>query len=100
MNLPEVKDPDRYVGLYVVDFGDYSSTGFTADEVAEILESEKISDVKVYKIHRALPDGQMELKGVIAETFQLEKGMFFYAADEDTARQMAVRVAESVSAQD
>lgn len=85
MELPEIKDPDRYVGLYVVDFGDHSGTGFTADEVAELLESEKFADIKVYKIHRALPDGQMELKGVIAEMFQLEKGMFFYAADEDTA---------------
>lgn len=85
MELPELKDPDRYVGLYVVDFGDHSGTGFTADEVAELLESEKFSDVKVYKIHRALPDGQMELKGVIAEMFQLEKGMFFYSSDEDAA---------------
>ena len=85
MELPELKDPDRYVGLYVVDFGDHSGTGFTADEVAELLESEKFADIKVYKIHRALPDGQMELKGVIAEMFQLEKGMFFYSHDEDTA---------------
>ncbi len=85
MELPELKDPDRYVGLYVVDFGDHSGTGFTADEVAEILESEKFADIKVYKIHRALPDGQMELKGVIAGMFQLEKGMFFYSHDEDTA---------------
>lgn len=85
MELPQVNDPDRYVGLYVVDFGDHSGTGFTAEEVAELLESEKFAGAKVYKIHRALPDGQMELKGVIAEMFQLEKGMFFYSNDADTA---------------
>ena len=83
--MPKLNNPDRYVGLYVVDFGDHSATGFTADEVAELLESEKFRDIKVYKIHRALPDGQMELRGVIAEMFQLEKGMFFYSKDEDIA---------------
>lgn len=86
MKLPEVENVDKYVGLYVVDFGDHSGLGFTVDEVAELLESEKFADVKVYKIHRASPDGQMELKGVTSQTFQLEKGMFFYAGDNDTAQ--------------
>lgn len=80
-------DTKRYTGLYVVDFGDHSAVGFTANEVAEMLESEKFADVKVYKIHNARPDGTMELKGVPKEIFQLETGMFFYAADEKTARQ-------------
>ncbi len=41
MKLPEVKNSERYVGLYVVDFGDHSAVGFTADEVAELLDSDK-----------------------------------------------------------
>lgn len=86
MNLPELKEADRYVGLYVVDFGDHSSTGFTETEVAELLESEQFADAQVYKIVRAQPDGSLELKGVPRETFQLESGMFFYAADEQIAR--------------
>jgi len=86
MNLPELKKPDRYVGLYVVDFGESSSVGFTAEEVAEILDSEKYKDCKVYKIHNAYPDGRLELKGVCSETFQLEAGMFFYETDPGTAR--------------
>jgi hypothetical protein len=69
-----------------VDFGDHSGIGFTALEVAELLESEQFADVKVFKIHNAYPDGRMELKGVRNETFQLEAGMLFYAADEQTAR--------------
>jgi len=85
MNLPEIKNPDKYVGLYVVDFGESSSVGFTAKEVAELLESEKFGDIKVYKIHRALADGRMELKGVRNEIFQLEAGMFFYANDIEAA---------------
>jgi hypothetical protein len=86
MNIPQLKKPDRYVGLYVVDFGDHSGVGFTAYEVAELLESEKFSDIKVYRIHKAAPDGQLELKGIPAQTFQLESGLFFYATDERTAR--------------
>lgn len=86
MKLPTLEKPDRYQGLYVFDFGDHVGVGFTADEVAELLESERYSDGKVYKIHRAHPDGRLELKGVPAERFQLEAGMFFYSRDEATAR--------------
>ena len=86
MKLPEVKNGERLIGLYVVDFGDHSGVGFTGEEVAELLESEKFQDVKVYKIHNAYPDGRMELKGVTAQTFQLEKGMFFYATNRQTAQ--------------
>lgn len=85
MKLPEIKNSQKYKGLYVVDFGESSSVGFTADEVAELLESEKYKDIKVYKIYNAYPDGKMELKGVVNEIFQLEMGMFFYASDEATA---------------
>lgn len=86
MKLPQVKNGERYVGLYVVDFGDHSGVGFTADEVAELLDSEKFKHVKVFKIYNAYPDGRMELRGVRPEVFQLEKGMFFYSQDIETAR--------------
>ncbi|MBN2588597.1 MAG: hypothetical protein JXA96_01950 [Sedimentisphaerales bacterium] len=86
MKLPELEKPEKYVGLYIVDFGDYSSMGFTALEVAELLESEKYKDCKVYKIHRAYPDGQLEIKGVPSEKFQLEAGMFFYSTDMETSQ--------------
>lgn len=100
MKLPELQKPEKYVGLYVVDFGERCGIGFTAQEVAELLESEKYKHCKVYKIHRAYPDGKLELKGVPAEIFQLEAGMFFYSDDIETARRdfnglvnLAVRVA-------
>jgi len=86
MKLPEINDADKYTGLYVIDFGDHCGVGFTAEEVAELLESERFADVQVYKVHRANPDGTMELKGVPHETFTLEAGMFFHAADEITAQ--------------
>jgi hypothetical protein len=86
MKLPELQNSEKYVGLYVFDFGEHTGVGFTAQEVAELLESEKYKDCKVYKIHKAYPDGKLELKGVRAETFQLEAGMFFYSSDIETAR--------------
>jgi hypothetical protein len=86
MKLPKIQTPDKYVGLYVVDFGDNTGVGFTAQEVAELFESERYRDCKAYKIHRAYPDGRLELKGVRREIFQLEAGMFFYSADSETAR--------------
>ncbi len=86
MKLPKLKKPDKYAGLYVFDFGEHTGVGFTAQEVAELLESEKYKDCKVYKIHKACPDGKLELKGIRAETFELEAGMFFYSSDIETAR--------------
>lgn len=86
MKLPELEKTDKYVGLYIFDFGDHVGVGFTAEEVAELLESEKYRDGKVYRIHRAYPDGQLEIKGVPAQTFELEAGMFFYSGDLETTR--------------
>lgn len=86
MKLPELENPKKYVGLYVFDFGEHCGVGFTAEEAAELFESEKYKHCKAYKIHKAYPDGKLELKGMRADIFQLEAGMFFYADDIDTAR--------------
>ena len=86
MKLPEIKNADQYTGLFVVDFGDHCGVGFTAEEVAELLESEQFADVQVYQVHRANPDGTIELAGVNKGTFQLEVGMFFHANDAETAQ--------------
>jgi hypothetical protein len=86
MKTAKVDNAEKYIGLYLVDFGEYSSVGFTAQEVAEILESERFADAKVYKIHNAYPDGKLELVGVNREIFQLESGMFFYSSDPDVCR--------------
>ena len=86
MELPKLKNGEKYIGLYIFDFGDHTGVGFTAEEVAELLESEKYKHNKVYKIHRAYPDGTLELKGVSAQTFQLETGMFFYSNALESSR--------------
>ncbi|MFO0837259.1 MAG: hypothetical protein U1D55_01940 [Phycisphaerae bacterium] len=87
MKLPSVNDPQRYRGLFAIDFGDSSALGYTAQEVATLLESERFHNAKVYRIHRVTPDGKMELQGVSSERFGLEAGMFFYRADRDAARE-------------
>lgn len=86
MELPRLNKPERYTGLYVIDFGDHTGVGFTAQEVSELLESERYKDVKVYKIHRTYPDGRLELKGVPNHIFQLEAGLFFYATSQQQAK--------------
>ena len=86
MKLPKLQKPDKYAGLYVFDFGEHTGVGFTAQEIAELLESQNHKDGKVYKIHKAYPDGKLELRGVRAEIFQLEAGMFFYSSELETAR--------------
>jgi len=93
MKLPRLEKPDRYQGLYVFDFGDHTGVGFTAEEAAELLESERYKEGKVYKIQRAFPDGRMELRAVPAGMFQLEAGLFFHAQDETTARDDFQRLA-------
>jgi hypothetical protein len=86
MKLPKLQNSEKYIGLYIFDFGDHTGVGFTAKEVAELLESEKYKHNKVYKIHRAYPDGTLELKGLPAQTFQLEAGMFFYSNALESSR--------------
>jgi hypothetical protein len=86
MKLPELEKPEKYTGLYIFDFGDRAGVGFTAEEVAELIESERYREGKVYKIHRAYPDGRLEIRGVPAETFQLESGMLFYSTTQEQAK--------------
>ncbi len=85
MKLPELENSNKYVGLYVINFGDSSSVGYTATETAALLESEKYADVKVFKIVKAYADGTLELKGVRNDTFKLESGMFFNSINKDIA---------------
>ena len=87
MDLPKLDQPTRYEGLYIYDFGEWCAVGYTADEIAVLLESDQYQGGKTYKIHRALPDGRMELRGVSAERFQLESGMFFPRNDLTASRE-------------
>jgi hypothetical protein len=86
MILPHVDNPHRFRGLYVYDFGEWTAVGYTAEEIAILLEHERYRDGKVYKIHRAFPNGQMELRGISPQRFKLESGMFFYHSELEPAQ--------------
>lgn len=86
MILPHLDNAQRFRGLYVYDFGEWTAVGYTAEEIAVLLEHEEYRHGKVYKIHRTTPDGQMELRGVSPQRFKLESGMFFHRSDLEPAR--------------
>jgi hypothetical protein len=86
MVFPSLENPRAYQGLYVIDFGESVSVGYTAAEVGRLLEMERFRDSKVYRIHNAYPDGRMELLGVSATRFLTETGMFFSSGNPEKAR--------------
>ena len=100
MKLPELTDPKRYEGLYVFDFDGQVGVGYTAREIEILLESEKYCHGKVYKIHRARPDGHLEIKGVSNKVFQIESGMFFHCRDKDQAQEDYQRLTELAGTND
>ncbi len=86
MKLPAVNEPQRYAGLYVVDFGDATEVGYTAQQVAEVFESEQHHAAQAYRIERVSPDGAFELRGVSRVQFTLESGMLFHRRDAAAAQ--------------
>jgi len=86
MRLPKLENAEHYQGLYIFDFGEWCAVGYTAEEIAVLLEQERYRDGKVYRIHRARPDGSMEIHAVARERFEQESGLFFYRDDLEAAR--------------
>ena len=93
MKLPRLDPSKSYDGLYVVDFstaaqgGDVVGVGYTADEVAMLLESERYATANVYKVHRVHPDGTVDLRGVPRSRFESESAFVFCSRDIERARQ-------------
>lgn len=85
MRLNGISEPLRYQGLYVLDFGEWTATGYTAEEVAMLMEHEAYQGARVYRIHRARPDGTMELRGVSVTALKLESGMAFLRQSREAA---------------
>jgi len=92
MKLPRLDPSKKYDGLYVVDFstaaegGDVVGVGYTAEEVAMLLESQRYATANVYKVHRVRPDGTVELKGVPRSRFESESAFVFCSRHEERAR--------------
>ncbi|MCK6455484.1 MAG: hypothetical protein L6Q92_02985 [Phycisphaerae bacterium] len=79
---PTTNSPARYV----IEWNGQTETGLTATQVAELLESERYRDMRIYRIHRLDPNGRMELVGVPRDRFQLEDCFLFYRRSECASR--------------
>jgi hypothetical protein len=86
MRLPHLAQPEKYVGLFVADFETTTAVGYTAEEVALLLESEMYRRTPIYRIRGVGPQGQVEMIGVPPERFALESGLYFYRRNGQTAR--------------
>ena len=86
-NLPPLKEPLRYAGLYIFDFGDRVSVGYTVEEIEYLLAEPKYAAVgRVYKIHRAHADGTLEIRGVNSSGWSRVTGIVFLFNDEGEGR--------------
>jgi hypothetical protein len=97
MKLPPLRSPERYAGLYVFDFGDHVSVGYTGEEVAVLMDSGRFPQGQAYRIYRAMPDGTLELRQVSREALRREDGLLFYRHQVREARRdfdQLVRLAE------
>lgn len=86
VSIPHAVRGEVLPGTYVVMAAGQTGVGYSADEVAALLEHEHFADALIYRIVRTNPDGTTDLVGVSRDTFALEAGMIFWRAAESEAR--------------
>ena len=86
MKLPSIPHPERYVGLFIYDFGAHVSVGYTAGEIRILRESRVHRHGTAYQIYRADERGGLELRGVLDERLTETEAMCFLRADRAAAR--------------
>lgn len=86
MKLPPLRHPERYAGLYLLDLGDRVCVGYTADEVAVLLASDRCRSAAAYLIHRVDERGNVELAGVSANHL-VRRDILIFAFDSPDAAQ-------------
>jgi len=86
MKLPPIPYPQRYIGLYVYDFGARVSVGYTAGEIRVLRESDEHRDGTAYEVYRACESGGLELRGVLDWRLTAREAMCFLRADQAAAR--------------
>lgn len=87
--LPRLTNPQRYQGLYIIDFGDGISVGYLPAEVTTLAESNQFPHMHVYRIHRAQADGTLEIVSVPLQKFtgRSEESILFLRERETEARE-------------
>lgn len=86
MKFPSIPEPERYVGLYVYDFGTHVSVGYTAAELCVLRESRAYRHGMAYQIHRVNEAGGIELRGVHVERLTGQEAMCFLRAEAPAAQ--------------
>jgi hypothetical protein len=81
MKLPAIPDPQRYVGLYIYDFGSHVAAGYTAAEISILRGSKAHAHGTAYEIYRATDGGVLELRGVLDRRLSAREAMCFLRED-------------------
>lgn len=81
MNIPRLDQPERYTGLFIYDFGDHVSVGYTAEEVDVLTRSELHKSGSAYQIYRVTDSGAMELRGIDSVRVGAQEAMLFQFHD-------------------
>jgi hypothetical protein len=84
--LPAIRNPHKYAGLYVYDFGTHVSVGYTAAEVRILRESQAHREGTAYEIYRIGEKGTIELRAVFDNRLGAQEAMCFLRADAGAAR--------------
>ena len=75
--LPPISNPNQYVGLFVIDFGDHVGVGFTAAEVELLRRVPDYSSCMAYQIYRVHEQGGFELRGVLDASLGQKEAICF-----------------------
>ncbi len=97
MNIPRLDHPERYTGLFIYDFGDHVSVGYTAEEVDVLTRSKLHKSGSAYQIYRVTDGGAMELRGIDSLRIGAQEAMLFHfhnQADATAALDDLVRLAQ------
>jgi len=86
MKLPRLSDPHQYAGLYVYDFGDHVSVGYTAGEIRMLREMERYCGGTAYELYRVDESGAIELRGAGNERLAAIEAFCFLRRDGAAAR--------------
>lgn len=86
LSIEKTERPNHGRGRFIYELGGVKRYDCTAEDIAIWLEDPQQREGTIYRVHRAYPDGRMELKGIPADRWQLESGLFFYRDNPDSAR--------------
>jgi len=87
LRLPPVPDPHRYAGLFVLEFVEHTSIGFTAGEIALLRGMDEYADCRFWQIYRVNESGGFELRALSEASLATREAWCIQRADAGQARQ-------------